>query len=383
MAQMVRINKFSHPAFTIVELLIVIVIIAILATITIVAYNGITDRAHESSLKSDLSNGSNLLEISQATDGTYPTDLNTINNGQAYKASGDNHPVYNTNADGTAYCLETHYPTTNPTMSFFVTDTNTSPQQGTCSGVTGVPGGTPVGGGTIADGSPIQTITSANCPATRTRAVDARDNHTYWVQKLADGKCWMLTNLAYAGSGTNTYSDAKTLSVNLAGTYTAASYYIPTGSNVTTEPTNPSTSTDGTGQYGYLYNWCAAMGVQTSTSACANATTPLPNTSISICPSGWRLPLDTGSGDFAALNTAVNGGSTTTDAGLIAAPWLGQLAGYWGSGFYISDPVSNYWSASQDSAASANGLYFDSSNIYPASNDTSKSYGYAIRCVAV
>ncbi|MEO8912202.1 MAG: prepilin-type N-terminal cleavage/methylation domain-containing protein, partial [Candidatus Saccharimonas sp.] len=78
-------SKHLHPAFTIVELLIVIVIIAILATITIVAYNGITNRAHETSLKSDLSNGSNLLEIANATNGTYPADLTTANNGQPFK----------------------------------------------------------------------------------------------------------------------------------------------------------------------------------------------------------------------------------------------------------------------------------------------------------
>jgi hypothetical protein len=115
------------------------------------------------------------------------------------------------------------------------------------------------GGGAITDGSVMQTITAANRPSTHTRGVDARDNYTYWVQKLADGKCWMLTNLAYVGSGTNTYSDTKTLTNGTAGgpqTYTIPSYYvIPSTTNCTTEPTDPSTSTTGTGQYGYLYNW--------------------------------------------------------------------------------------------------------------------------------
>ncbi|MEO8691834.1 MAG: prepilin-type N-terminal cleavage/methylation domain-containing protein, partial [Candidatus Saccharimonas sp.] len=52
-----RLKTRRNPllsAFTIVELLIVIVIIAILATITIVAYNGITSRAHDASTKSNL-----------------------------------------------------------------------------------------------------------------------------------------------------------------------------------------------------------------------------------------------------------------------------------------------------------------------------------------
>lgn len=43
-----------HAGFTIVELQIVIVVIAILATISIVAYNGIQQRARDSQRKSDL-----------------------------------------------------------------------------------------------------------------------------------------------------------------------------------------------------------------------------------------------------------------------------------------------------------------------------------------
>ena len=143
----------------------------------------------------------------------------------------------------------------------------------------------------LGDGTYIQAITSANCPAGRTRAVDARDNHTYWVQKLADGRCWMLTNLGYAGGGTNTYGDVKSFAdgTGLVGSFTSAQYYvIPSTVNYTVEPSQPSISTDGTGQYGYLYNWCAAMGAQTATSACANALTPVPDQSVSACPAGWR-----------------------------------------------------------------------------------------------
>ncbi|MEO8691330.1 MAG: prepilin-type N-terminal cleavage/methylation domain-containing protein [Candidatus Saccharimonas sp.] len=132
-------NYNRQPAFTIVELLIVIVIIAILATITIVAYNGLTNRARESSLKSDLDNGSKLLAVSKTINGVYLADLNNINNGQAFKASGGNQSVYNTNAPtNNAFCLESHYPLTSPTMFFFTTNNNTSPQKGTCSGTVGV-----------------------------------------------------------------------------------------------------------------------------------------------------------------------------------------------------------------------------------------------------
>ncbi|MCA9336117.1 prepilin-type N-terminal cleavage/methylation domain-containing protein, partial [Candidatus Saccharibacteria bacterium] len=46
--------KNKKTGFTIVELLIVIVVIAILAAITIVAYNGIQQRSRDSIRKSDL-----------------------------------------------------------------------------------------------------------------------------------------------------------------------------------------------------------------------------------------------------------------------------------------------------------------------------------------
>lgn len=58
----------NKQGFTIVELLIVIVVIAILAAITIVSYNGITNSANDSSVKSDLRN------IGAKTDALFATN---------------------------------------------------------------------------------------------------------------------------------------------------------------------------------------------------------------------------------------------------------------------------------------------------------------------
>ena len=48
--------KTKNQGFTIVELLIVVVVIAILAAITIISYAGITARANESAIKLQASN---------------------------------------------------------------------------------------------------------------------------------------------------------------------------------------------------------------------------------------------------------------------------------------------------------------------------------------
>lgn len=62
----------AASGFTIVELLIVIVIIGILAAITIVAYNGIQDRARISSLQSTLTNIGKTAQVYQTADGSFP-----------------------------------------------------------------------------------------------------------------------------------------------------------------------------------------------------------------------------------------------------------------------------------------------------------------------
>ena len=61
--------------FTIVELLIVIVVIAVLAVITIVAFNGIQERARVSSVTSSLNQATHKLELYVVDNVSYPTAL--------------------------------------------------------------------------------------------------------------------------------------------------------------------------------------------------------------------------------------------------------------------------------------------------------------------
>lgn len=73
---MLRNNKYSH-GFTIVELLIVIVVIGILAATSIVAYNGIQDRAKQAAAKSDVASAIKNIEAYAVTEGTYPESITT------------------------------------------------------------------------------------------------------------------------------------------------------------------------------------------------------------------------------------------------------------------------------------------------------------------
>ena len=64
--------------FTIVELLIVIVVIAILAAITIVAYNGIQARANDASVRADLTAIAKKFEIFNVDNDRYPNTVTEL-----------------------------------------------------------------------------------------------------------------------------------------------------------------------------------------------------------------------------------------------------------------------------------------------------------------
>lgn len=123
-------NK-QQTGFTIVELLIVIVIIGILAAITIVAYNGIQQRARVASLMSDLTNAADQLKIDQTLNSNYPTSLAAANNGQGIPASSGT--TYQYSYDNTtspqSFCITA----TNGTTSYYI-DQDGSPMSGACAG---------------------------------------------------------------------------------------------------------------------------------------------------------------------------------------------------------------------------------------------------------
>lgn len=97
----------NSKGFTIVELLIVIVVIAILATITIVAYNGIQNRAHTTAQKTAAENLAKKVEAYNAINSAYPKydtagNITTALNGTTDSSLSGSGITIGTPAAGTA-----------------------------------------------------------------------------------------------------------------------------------------------------------------------------------------------------------------------------------------------------------------------------------------
>lgn len=106
----------EQKGFTIVELLIVIVVIAILAAITIVAFTGVQARANDAAVQSDLGTIARKLKTFYAEDSRYPTlasELNTLGLKVTTNAYG-NHYYNGVSYYNLVYC----WPNSGPVTSF-------------------------------------------------------------------------------------------------------------------------------------------------------------------------------------------------------------------------------------------------------------------------
>ena len=263
----------------------------------------------------------------------------------------------------------------------------------------------------------IQNYDSVLCTSSPSLVYDVRDGNAYTIQRLADGKCWMTSNLNLVGGtrleSTNsdvpdgytlfnpyyTLPDSLTItsgtSVNGFNSDTEA-FVFNTG-NITTSQSD-CTSSKPCNSY---YSWLAATAGGKDNNG-NDVTADGYNAAYSICPKGWKLPTSTTSnanaqsnnnwktGDWYALATAYGADlesnyyqSSNTfynNAGPGTTPNF-LPAGYYSSGsFYYGGFGGFYWSSASRSSADAYFLSFDSSNVNSASNN-GRRRGYSVRCV--
>ncbi|MGB4420566.1 MAG: LamG domain-containing protein [Candidatus Saccharimonadales bacterium] len=98
----------KQMGFTIVELLVVIVVIGVLATITVISFSGIQERAIVASLQSDLNNAAKKLKIDYVLNGAYPATLAATDGGKGINPSLETTYEYvvSNSTDLPGFCIE-------------------------------------------------------------------------------------------------------------------------------------------------------------------------------------------------------------------------------------------------------------------------------------
>jgi uncharacterized protein (TIGR02145 family) len=229
----------------------------------------------------------------------------------------------------------------------------------------------------------MQNLLAANCTSTPRQVRDTRDDHVYTVQRLLDGKCWMMENLDLGR--TELTIDLTSLNTNVANVVTASSF----NSWKKTLSSNTYTSgefisldgIDSTSRtmYGTLYNYCAIS----AGTICSSSDNNNNNATSDLCPAGWRLPTGGSSGEFQALYNLTNYNSFDK----MQAPITNGGAAFALTGYYNGTKTSYqgsqgyYWSSTRTNDTNMFSLRLHSSNLSPTYYNV-RSYGYAVRCIA-
>ncbi len=258
----------------------------------------------------------------------------------------------------------------------------------------------------------LQNVTSATCPTTATTAYDSRDEEAYTIQKLADGKCWLLDNLRLdltnatvknnlTASTTN--ASATTLNYLKNGGGTDSDQYamigvITTWDNSQYRYSAPKIAASGTGdkgswtkntiasfaigqsgsgKIGIYYNYCAASaGSYCYGDATTGYGAPSSNATEDICPAGWRMPTGGASGEYQALYTAY--GNKVTFINALRTPLSGTFnnnSAYW------QGQSGSFWSSTREGNYRMYYLGVGTSDIYLQERNQRYS-GQSVRCVA-
>lgn len=229
---------------------------------------------------------------------------------------------------------------------------------------------------------------------------DNRDSKNYTIRRLADGKCWMTTNLR---------TDIDTATFTKDNTNNPADYFV------TNANTDNIISVVGDSKYnegyeesivwtkvgynpeinGNQYNWFAATAGNYHTNMIKNITAG------DICPFGWHVPTGGSTGNYASLSVALGGLDLYMDQNTIptgqeiltkfmAFPNNFTLSGEGGNAYAAT---GRYWSSTSATVYSRPtplylrfGIEPSNSNAYLSPGDgaayTANTFGFPVRCVA-
>ena len=232
----------------------------------------------------------------------------------------------------------------------------------------------------------------------RTLLEDNRDGKFYNVSKLADGNCWMVSNLALDGGRTLHTSDSnvtqdRTLPANIsngtASEYDVAQIYSGNANSTTTDCGTNQYCVVSDAKYGNLYNWNAATATVGLTGWVGIA-------NESVCPKGWKLPFVENNSEpsYVNLMSKYNLPTTNGSGDLFAQavqtvqqlPFNFSLAGAYGNGSTGQTSSGGYWTNSPHPATSTTtydfGFYVNSgSETFGPRFSDYRSTGLSVRCV--
>ncbi len=205
------------------------------------------------------------------------------------------------------------------------------------------------------------TATSSNYNTVKKTLKDSRDNSTYDVAKLDDGKCWMTQNLRIVNKAIDSTDS------NLAE---GATYAIPPSSiygwgSSDADAQDVLYKNETNGAY---YTYCVATAGTCVSSGAASG---------SICPKGWKLPTRAEYDNFLSKAGISNNGGK-----LNGSPYNFPYAGYIDDDAILKNAGSegHYWSSTANVGITAYRLLFYSSGA--STNPGYRFEGFSVRCIA-
>ena len=279
-------------------------------------------------------------------------------------------------------------------------------------------------GTTTTNGTLVQAPTNGTANLSSVSALtDQRDNQTYAIAKLADGKCWMIENLrldnqytvgnnqtdpsvtneslsqgynpSFTGlanpesddfSNSTTANSLYTTESDVAGKNTISGdyqgYRFPRyNNNNTSQRAEDTTNTNvNTYSYGNYYTWAAVIADTTHYYGGNHNTT-------SICPKGWSIPQGNNtSAGFTKLDIDMGGTGAYQSTAEASNRWRKYPTNFLYSGLFHRTSAGSrgsygdYWSSAAYGDNSYS-LYLYSTVFNPGTNYYGKYYGLTARCV--